>query len=245
MVVKKKFVLNRTTMIIGGGVLILLIITPSFYFYRQYKNTQKLLANPNLQAQEDVQQLVKKISQLILLPSEEIPTLATVSDIKKLANMSFFKNALNGDKVLIYNTAKKAYLYRPSINKIIEVSTLNISDNQPLTASSSSKVSITPIPSSSVDTKINIKLAIYNGTQITGLAKSTEKKITDKWPNIQVVKIADALGKNYSKTLVVDLSNKNKSFAAQLASFLNGTTGSLPKDETAPNADILVIMGGK
>jgi hypothetical protein len=51
---------------------------------------------------------------------------ATVSDPEKLKEQPFFTQAKKGDKLLIYAKARKAILYDPAINKIIEVSTLNI-----------------------------------------------------------------------------------------------------------------------
>jgi hypothetical protein len=54
------------------------------------------------------------------LPAEQ-PTVATVSDITKLKDQAFFNNAKNGDKVLIFKNTKKAIIYRPSTNQIIEI----------------------------------------------------------------------------------------------------------------------------
>lgn len=69
--------------------------------------------------------VVAKVGKLINLPLGENPTVATVTDIEKLANQPFFNNAENGDKVLIYKTSNKAILYRPSTNKVIEVTVIN------------------------------------------------------------------------------------------------------------------------
>lgn len=75
---------------------------------------------------EDVDALVKEVGKLIALPQDEKPTVATVTDVAKVKDQQFFKNALNGDKVLIYTNNKKAILYRPSEKKIVEVGSVNI-----------------------------------------------------------------------------------------------------------------------
>jgi len=77
----------------------------------------------------DLQRTVKSVSRLIVLPENEQPTLATVSDVSKLKDQAFFANAKTGDKVLIYPESRKAILYSPSLDKIIEVSSLNLSAN--------------------------------------------------------------------------------------------------------------------
>ncbi len=109
--------------------LILLVTIPSYYFYSKYQKSQALLQNPNQASTAEAQTLVDAVGKLIELPANENPTIATVSDLTKLQDQPFFAKAQNGDKVLIYSNAKKAILYRPSINKIIEVAPVNLGNN--------------------------------------------------------------------------------------------------------------------
>lgn len=74
---------------------------------------------------EESQQLTAKVGKLLVLPSNEMPTIATVSDMTKLLNNPFFSKAKNGDKVLIYLQAKEAILYDPMANKIVAVGPVN------------------------------------------------------------------------------------------------------------------------
>lgn len=78
---------------------------------------------------KELQKTIKSVSRLIILPENEQPTLATVSDASKLKDQPFFIKATTGDKVLIYPNSKKAILYSPSLDKIVEVSSLNLSPN--------------------------------------------------------------------------------------------------------------------
>lgn len=94
------------------------------YYY--YKRLNDFKSNPQKMTQEDTKTLVEKISKLIVLPTDEQPTVATVADPERLKDQPFFANAKKGDKVLIYTNAKKAILYDPVENKIVEVAPLNI-----------------------------------------------------------------------------------------------------------------------
>jgi len=75
---------------------------------------------------KDVDKLIEEVGRVILLPEGETPTVATVTDVEKVKDQAFFAKAQNGDKILIYSGAKKAYLYRPSEKRIIEVGLVNI-----------------------------------------------------------------------------------------------------------------------
>lgn len=72
-------------------------------------------------AEMETKEAVESVGKLIALPEGEQPTVATVSDPMKLKDQAFFAKAQTGDKVLIYTKAKKAYLYRPSKDLLIEV----------------------------------------------------------------------------------------------------------------------------
>lgn len=212
-------------------------IIAGVYFFNQYQKAQKLLGSSTQVNSNEVDEIVKQIGKLIELPKEN-PTAATVSDVTKLIDQPFFAKAQNGDKVLIYSGAKKAILYRPSENKIIEVSSVSLGQNPANTTAAEADVSPTPAP--------KVKVAIYNGTTTAGLTKSTGDDLTEKFENIDVVDRENASKSDYENTIVIDLSGKNKAIADLIAKELQGSVGSIPEGETKPEgADILIILGRK
>jgi hypothetical protein len=114
--------------------------TAAYYIKRYHDSQQQVqkLSNPDTVAQLQNQQLISKVGSLTVLPSSETPTIATVTDITKLQGQQFFANAQNGDKVLIYTQAKKAYLYRPSANKIINIAPVNLGSGTSSTSGTTS-----------------------------------------------------------------------------------------------------------
>lgn len=95
----------------------------AYYFYGEYSMLKK---NPNKIVQEETAKLIAQVGKLIILPEGETPTVATVADPEKLQSQPFFTKAQKGDKVLFYANAKKAILYNPAENKIVEVAPINI-----------------------------------------------------------------------------------------------------------------------
>lgn len=97
----------------------------AYYFYRQttnLKNKLPVITDKDQQAKD----IVSRVSRLIVLPTNEEPTIATVSEPEKLKDQPFFAQAKTGDKVLIYSQAKKAILYDPTADRIVEVAPLNL-----------------------------------------------------------------------------------------------------------------------
>jgi hypothetical protein len=101
-------------------VVVLLVLLAGILIIRQYMQTRnELVLN-------DPSKLSAHIGAFLELPTGETPTLATVNEASKLKSQPFFRNAQDGDKVLIYSQASRAVLYRPSTKKIIEYSPINL-----------------------------------------------------------------------------------------------------------------------
>lgn len=205
------------------GLLIIALGLGGFSFY-QYQQSQtelkKLKADPQAAAREETKKLVEQVGKLIDLPKGEDPTVATVTDASKVKDQAFFARAENGDKVLIYTKAKKAILYRPSTNKVIEVAPVNLGT-----------------------TEAKVTVALYNGTATVGLTRTIETQLEGKFSSVDVIVRENASKNDYEDTVVVDLSGTNADLAKQIADELSGQVGSLPSGETKSQTDILVILG--
>ncbi|KKR63058.1 hypothetical protein A2210_00750 [Candidatus Woesebacteria bacterium RIFOXYA1_FULL_40_18] len=105
------------------------------------------LSKGQAQVQAEVDALVAEVDKLIDLPKDEKPTVATITDIEKVKDQPFFKNAKNGDRVLIFTNAKKAILYRPTEKRIIEVGAVNINQASPTPAGEPTPEGETPAAS--------------------------------------------------------------------------------------------------
>lgn len=170
---------------------------------------------------DEVKQLVDAVGKLMILPSDEQPTVATVTDLAKLSGQPFFAQAQVGDKVLIYQTAAKAILYRPSTNQIIELA--------PLSADASS---------------LKLSVEIRNGSGKSGVASTWKAKILAN-SQMNVIKTGNAKG-TYPNTLLVDLSKGQKpALVSQLKQLVPGAqvVQSLPTGEANSSADVLLIIG--
>lgn len=105
------------------GVLIVLVVvllgSSSFLGWQVYQ-----MRKPLMSSEATVRKLVDEVGVAIILPPDELPTVAKVADATQLANQPFFVNARTGDDILIYAAAKKAILWRPTVHKVVEVSSL-------------------------------------------------------------------------------------------------------------------------
>lgn len=208
---------------------ILVIAAVGFGAYRYILLSQevaRLKTSPTDAAKKEAESLVSQVRALIAVPSDEMPTIATVSDPEKLKANVFFANAVAGDKVLIYTQAKKAILYRPGEKKIIEVAPLSIGTSSAQLVSS------------------EITFVLYNGTTVTGLTKKYETELKEKIPTAVIVDRDNAKKQEYEKSLLIDLSGTKSDQAKEMATALGLNVSELPDGETkSEGADFLIILG--
>ncbi|OGH82122.1 MAG: hypothetical protein A2373_01850 [Candidatus Magasanikbacteria bacterium RIFOXYB1_FULL_40_15] len=107
-------------------VLVVTIIALGTAMYFMSKRLDELKTNPQKVGQEELESTLEMVGKIMVLPVNEQPTLATVTDLAPLKDQPFFANAKIGDKVLLYTASRKAILYDPVANKIVEVAPINL-----------------------------------------------------------------------------------------------------------------------
>ena len=103
-------------------ILLIVLIIGFAYYFMQYR---KLTKDPKTLAKEKTAQAIKAVSALAIIPNDPNTVLANVTDITKLKGQVFFNDAQNGDEIIIFPSAMRAVLYRPSVNKIINIGPLS------------------------------------------------------------------------------------------------------------------------
>jgi hypothetical protein len=219
----------KKILLIGGGVLFVAAIAASVYFYTQYRKSQTLLKDTARANEEELANLKEKIGKHFLLPTDEEPVLATVSDKEKLKDQPFFTRSENGDKVLIYEKAQRAFLYRPSIDKLVDVAALNSTE----TAKEETPVIEGPV-----------SVILRNGTLISGLTNKVSPKITGISDKISILRKENAARTNYEGSVVVVINQSAADAAKLISTKLGIPILPLPNGEKSPtDADLLVIIG--
>jgi hypothetical protein len=79
-------------------------------------------------------QTIEAVKKIMLVPSEQ-PIIATIEQAETLVKeQPFYGGAQNGDKLLIFPNAKKAVIYNPTGNKIINAGPFVLSGESTLGA---------------------------------------------------------------------------------------------------------------
>ena len=208
---------SKSVIVIVLIVLFLGALGAAGYFYYQ---TVQLRNNPDTAKQAADQQakdLKAKVAKLITVP-DETPTIATVEDKEKLKDQPFFKDAENGDRILIFTQAKKAVIYREKDNRLINVGPIAVT--------------------SDATTKTAVSILSSKGTDS---ATATEGKLSSIASSLTVTKGTAAT--TYAKTKVYDVSGRQSDLATKLASLTGGdVVTALPAGETVPEGAQIVVF---
>jgi hypothetical protein len=214
-------------------------------------------------AQKEVKAVTESLSELILLPEEEEPIVATVKEAETLRKKeAFYKNVQEGDKVVIFSQARKAMIYRPKENRLINVGPIVMGDQTNASLPGEENLSLegglnsnnNALQASRNDTEEQgedsvvdkISLEIRNGSLQSGAANLLAEKLKED-SRYQVTAWGNAQGSDYQKTLVVDLSTEESGgqfLITKLAQELEAEiVTELPEGESPSQAETLVIIG--
>jgi len=72
------------------------------------------------------QRVIAEVGKLYMLPSNETPTVAKVKDVDKLSGQAFYKDARNGDYLLVYSKSGLALIYRESQDILVRVGDVHL-----------------------------------------------------------------------------------------------------------------------
>jgi len=250
--------------------LVLLFVGAAGYLGLDYYKTQKELSefqgSKEAVAIKEKNNLLRKVNKLALLPQDENPTIATVTDAFRLRGQKFFSQAENDDKVIIFSKAQRAILYRPSLNKVIESAPININDLEGTV--SRTELTQNPDDGSMIEEKVlgegtgetsavveeepkvieqekPAELAIYNGTlYIEGLATKVGAYLVKEMPgNVISVEILQNADEVYEETIIIDVTQKHHNAAEEIRDVLSGKIVETPTNVDFPDVDIVVIAG--
>jgi hypothetical protein len=232
-------------------IIVLFIAVAGYFSYDYYKTQQELSQykqDTTVGAIKAKNELLKEVGKLAVLPADEEPTIATVSDAFRLRGQKFFAQAENGDKVIIYANAERAILYRPSVGKVIESAPINIQDfqntvsrNEKETPEATASSSETPLTKQEAPASV----AVYNGTlYVEGLANRVGAYLVKEMPGNRIsIDILDNANKINEDTLIIDLTGEYPEIASEFADILDGEVVDAPEDVNYPEVDIIVIAG--
>lgn len=199
-------------------------------FWQMRQENMELKQDPQRVAQAELAEVMEAVSKIITLPQGVTPTLATVNNAESLKEQQpFFKDAQDGDKMLLYAQTtdaaeRKAYLYRPSTNQLINVAPINVGGQI-------------------VAQQDEFSIDIRNGTPTEGLEDQMESLLGRIFPNANVAVKGLAANQEYTRSQLVRV-NADEALAQKIATLFNVPLGELPEGEApAGDVDLVLILG--
>ena len=107
------------------------------FTYYKYNTAKKALAKisstegQKAMAKKEIDDLLAKVKRHMVLPQGEDPVVATVTDKDALAKeQPFYKDANNGDRVIAYMVARKAIIYDPIHDVVVNAGPIYIDNTK-------------------------------------------------------------------------------------------------------------------
>ena len=220
------------------GKLILIIVTivivaTLIYFGWSWWNLKKqvdtLLRPEGIEElqKKQTEELLEKMNKHIVLPDDEEPIIATVTDAEALKKESdFYALAKNDDVVVIYIRAKKAFLFDPFANRVLNVGPVITDENTEETQVDEDAVSV----------------EVRNGTELDGRGEEVAQQISNLDGNFEVLPATNA-DKKYTETVIVN-NGANPELLAKIETELGTIALTIvPEGERSSSAKILVLIG--
>ena len=159
--------------------------------------------------------------------------MATVVDAAALAkDQPFYKDAHNGDKVLIYVKAQKAIIFDEKNDRLVNVGPVYIDKQANATESKTEQAKPSPV-----------SLEVRNGSEVAGAAKEFGDRLAARVAEFTLIKTANAAKNDYSGMILV---NKKGVDVSTLSNELGASVvNEVPEGEADTNADLLLIVGNE
>lgn len=105
-----------------GVVILVLVLAAAVLGALRLANGYWPWASEEVQQAAEVERIVAAVAKHILLPENETPLVATITDAATLTEeQPFYIGAIDGDQLLLYGESLRAIIYSPSRNIIVNV----------------------------------------------------------------------------------------------------------------------------
>ena len=108
-------------------VIILIIVAGGVYYWMSPRATTTIPATTTETSPAEVQALLEKLGQHLVLPTGETPEIGQIEDpVQAAKTQPFLVGAQKGDVLIVYVKAQKAIVYSPSRDLIINVGPVSL-----------------------------------------------------------------------------------------------------------------------
>lgn len=114
---------NKTKKIFYGTVFVLIVILAIVFTLATIYRAE--MANNEKSRKVENDSMMLRIGKLLKLP-DETPIISTVSSKDDFKDAPAFRSAEKGDKLIVWVNSNQAILYRPSTNKVLDLTTAKV-----------------------------------------------------------------------------------------------------------------------